>query len=228
MTESTIAVLAASGALLVLASTLAVRALRMRTRQTLDVMLGRVDHHLESISDSLRSALDRTEELEVDAVREHELTWDALATAHERLGYEAELELEIDKARTTRRPLSLVVLDVRDLTGSEGVEHVTALLERVTRAGDRVVRGGEKELVVLLPETAADAAWHFQGRLREELETSFAGAGAKLTVLTDVVEWKPNETSRSLGARARQAVDRANVTPLERRADALDMPGGPG
>ncbi|MDQ3672449.1 MAG: diguanylate cyclase [Actinomycetota bacterium] len=225
MTESTIAVFAASGAVLVLASTLAVRALRMRTRQRLEVMLGRVDHHLESISDALRSALDRAEELEVDAVREHELTWDALATAHERLGYEAELELEIDRARATRRPLSLVVLDVRDLARSEGVEHVTTLLERVTRAGDRVVRGGDDELVVLLPETTAEAAWHYQSRLRGELEKSFAGAGAKLTVLTDVVEWRPNETSRSLGARARQAVDRANVTPLERRADALDMPG---
>lgn len=228
MTESTIAVLAGSGAVLVLALMLVVRALRARTRRRFDAMLGRIDDHLGSISGSLRAALDRSDEVNADAVPEHELTWEGLASAHERLGYEAELESEVARARATQRPLSLVVLDVRDLAGPEGVDGVaaelSALLGRVTRTSDRVVRRGDDELVVLLPETPAEAAWRFHGRLRIELEKSFDQPGEKLTVLTDVVEWRPNETSTSFDARARQAAGRGGVQPLGRRTDGLDLP----
>ena len=221
--------LAGSGAALALALILAVRALRARTRRKFDAMLGRVDDHLESISGSLRDALDRSDEVKVDAVPEHELTWEGLAGAHARVGYEAELERQVNRARTTQRPLSLIVLDVHDLAGPEGVERIaaelSALLGRVTRASDRVVRRGDDELVVLLPETPADAAWRFHDRLCLELERSFDYPGEKLKLLTDVVEWRPNETSTSFDARARQSVGRANVTPLERRTDVFDMPG---
>ena len=121
------------------------------------------------------------------------------------------------------------MLDVHDLAGPEGVEttaaELAALVGRVTRANDRVIRRGDDELVVLLPETPADAAWRFHGRLRIELEKSFEYPGERLKPLTDVVEWRPNETSKSFDARARQSVDRANVKPLERRTDVFDMPG---
>jgi len=229
LTETTIAVLAMSGAALALAWVLVVRALRARTRRRFDVMLDRVDDHIGSISDSLRDALDRSDEIRADAVREHELTWEGLANAHERLGYEAELEREIIRARTTQRPLSLVALDVHDLAGSKGVERVaaelSALLGRVTRTSDRVVRRGDEELVVLLPETTEDGAQGFCGRLRAELKESFDNPSRKLTVSTGVVEWKPDESIRSFDARARRAVGRVNVEPFERRTDAHDLPG---
>ena len=228
MSESTIAALAASGAALALALVFIHRARRARTRRRFDAMLGRVDDHLGSISGSLRDALERSDEIRTDAVREHELTWEGLASAHQRLGYQAELEREVARARATRQPLSLVVLDVRDLAGPEGVDGVAAelssLLGRITRTSDRVVRRGDDELVVLLPETPAEAAWRFHGRLRVALEKSFDLPGEKLTVLTDVVEWRPNETSESFDARARQAAGQGGVQPLGRRADRLDLP----
>nr|MBA3376965.1 hypothetical protein [Actinomycetota bacterium] len=99
------------------------------------------------------------------------------------------------------------------------------LLGRVTRTSDRVVRRRDDQLVVLLPGTTAEGAWRFHGRLRVELEKSFGLPGEKLTVLTDVVEWKPNETSKSFDARAHRAGGGTDVEPLERRTDALDMPG---
>jgi len=229
LTETTIAVLAASGAVLTLALVLVVRAFRARTRRRFDAMLGRVDDHLGSISDSLQGALDRSDEVRADAVPEHELTWDVLASVRERLGYDAELEREVNRARTTQRPLSLIVLGVHDLAGSEAVERVAAelatLLGRVTRMSDKVLRRGNEELAVLLPETTAENAWRFHGRLRAELEKSFDDPSRKLTVSTGVVEWKPDESSRSFDTRARRAVGRANVELFERRSDALDLPG---
>lgn len=228
MSESTIAALAASGAALALALVLVHRAQRARTRRKFDAMLGRVDDHLGSISGSLRDALERSDEIRADAVQEHELTWEGLASSHERLGYEDELEREVGRARATQRPLSLIVLDVHDLAGSEAVDRVAAelssLLGRITRTSDRVVRRGDDELVVLLPETPADAAWHLHGRLRVELEKSFDHLGEKLTVLTDVVEWRPNETGKSFDARARQAAGPGGVQPLGRRTGGLDLP----
>ncbi len=221
--------LAVSGVALGAVLVLIARALRARTRRRFDAMLHRVDDHLGSISESLQDVLDRSVEVAADAVKEHELTWDGLASAHERPGYEAELEREVARATSTQRPLSLIVVGVRDLAGSEPIESVAAelltLLGRVTRTSDRVVRRGDDQLVVLLPGTTAEGAWRFHGRLRVELEKSFDRPGEKLTVLTDVVEWKPNETSKSFDARAHRAVGGGDVEPLERRTDALDMPG---
>jgi len=209
LTETTIAVLVATGAVLALAI-VAVRALRAHTRRRFDAMLGRVDDHLSSISDSLRDALDRSDEVKANTVREHELTWDGLTNAHQQHGYEAELEREVLRVRTSQRPLSLIVLDVHNLAAPHEIEQVAAdlaaLLARVTRTSDKVVRNRDDELVVLLPETSAEAAWRFHGRLRIELAKSFENPAERLTVLTDVVEWRPDETSKSFDARARRAV----------------------
>ncbi len=224
-----ITLLAASGAALSLALVLIAQALRARTRHRFEAMLRQVDEHLGSISDSVRDALDRSHEVMAGAVRADELTLDGLASTHVRRGYEAELEREVVRARTTQRPLSLVVVGVHDLAGSGSAEHVASelatLLGRVTRTSDTVVRRGAEELVVLLPDTATEEARRFDGRLRAELETSFDDPSRNRKVSTGVVEWTPNESSRAFDARAGQAVGRTDVERLHRRRDTLDLPG---
>ena len=219
-----IAELALMGAALTLALLLVMRMLWARSRRRFDAMLDRVDDQLGAISDSLRDAIERSDELKADAVQSYELTWDGIASPHERLGYGAELEQEVNRARATQQPLSLVVLDVHDLAGPEGVERtaaeLAALVGRFTRANDRVVRHGDDELVVLLPQTPAEAAWRFHERLRVELEKSFDQLGDRLTVLTDVVEWKPTATSQSLDARSRRVVGHG----IEGGSDVFDLP----
>ena len=74
---------------------------------------------------------------------------------------------------------------------------------------------------MLLPATTVDGGRRFHNRLREELEASF---DPKTTVSIGVVEWRPNETSTAFDARARAALDRDGIEPLERSRAALDMP----
>jgi diguanylate cyclase (GGDEF)-like protein len=89
-------VLAASGAALVLASSLVVRAVRAHTNRRIEAVVRKVDDHLGSISDVLREAIERSEEAKAHGVTERELTFDleellkdAVAEAAARTGAEA-------------------------------------------------------------------------------------------------------------------------------------------
>ncbi len=191
LTETTIAVLAASGVALALAIVSAVRIVRAQTRRRFEAMLVRVDDQLGSISASLRDAVERSDETTslVEAEREEIADLDAgLERAahrierHERgvgggpLAYAAELEREIAKAGAVQRPLTLVLIAVHQRTGSHDVERaateIAALLERVTRMGDIIVRRSSEEIGVLLPATTVEGGRRFDHRLRAELEGS--------------------------------------------------------
>ena len=93
-----------------------------------------------------------------------------------RCRYDVELEREIAKAGAVQRPLALVLIAVHQPTGSHDVERaateIAALLERVTRTGDIVVRRSPEEIGVLLPATTVEGGRRFDNRLRAELETS--------------------------------------------------------
>jgi diguanylate cyclase (GGDEF)-like protein len=89
-------VLAASGAALVLASSLVVRAVRAHTNRRIEAVVRKVDDHLGSISDVLREAIERSEEAKAHGVTERELTFDleelltdTVAEAAARTGAEA-------------------------------------------------------------------------------------------------------------------------------------------
>ena len=201
----------------------------------------RVDDQLGSISASLRDAVERSDETTslVEAEREEIADLDAgLERAahrierHERgvgggpLAYAAELEREIAKAGAVQRPLTLVLIAVHQRTGSHDVERaateIAALLERVTRMGDIIVRRSSEEIGVLLPATTVEGGRRFDHRLRAELEGSVDSHARVVSI--GVAEWKPGEAGTSLDARARAATERDGVKPLERSGDAFDLP----
>jgi len=199
-------------------------------------MLFQVDHQLGSISDSLREAVERSDEISAGTLAEREPVVDldaGLERAARRFlegggstdQYDLELEREIAKAGATHRPLALVLIAVHELVGprevGEAATEIAALVGRITRAGDIVVRRSSEEIGVLLPATTMDGGRRFHNRLRDELGASF---DPKATVSIGVVELRSNETSSSFDARARSALDRDGVELLERSRDALDMP----
>ena len=93
--------------------------------------------------------------------------------------FDERLEQELDRARRTGLPLSIAVIDVDHfkafndthghLAGDAALREVAAVLRRGVRSGDVAARYGGEEFVVLLPETAPEAAAERLDRLRESV-----------------------------------------------------------
>jgi diguanylate cyclase (GGDEF)-like protein len=73
LNELAISVLAASGAALLLACAVAVRAARAQANRRIEAVVNKVDDHLGSISDVLKDAVERSEEARANGVTEGEL-----------------------------------------------------------------------------------------------------------------------------------------------------------
>ncbi len=92
------------------------------------------------------------------------------------------LRQEIDRARRTERPLSLLMIDIDDFkrindahghqAGDRVLRHVAQLVGRMLRRSDTVARYGGEEFAVLLPEAALNEAESVAESLRAEIERS--------------------------------------------------------
>jgi two-component system cell cycle response regulator len=90
------------------------------------------------------------------------------------------LEQELEAARRSRRPLSLLMIDVDDFkrcndqhghpAGDEVLRHVAQLAARLLRRTDVVGRYGGEEFVVILPDAAAGGAAQAAESIRAEIE----------------------------------------------------------
>lgn len=226
-----IALVLAALALAAVAVALAMRA-RMRALRYATA-LGRLERELQSISQRIRSSVERSrpagtesddlnpkleellERIAADGsavVAFRQLAGEVapeVVPKRRRLprdsgGYELELERELARARRTGRPLSLVLVDV-DQPTADRLLQFAALLTRVTRVTDTVCRRRRDAFGILLPETSEDGARLFFRRVRDEAARTF-DSGTGTTFSTGIVELKPNETSEALDARARAAV----------------------
>ena len=175
---------------------------------------------LESLAAAAGPALTAARRL-ADAQRE--LT-DASTGLRNSSGYDLELERAVSRARETGRPLSLLILSRDELSGSPGTAGATdadvglrelaALLVRATRTTDVVCRRRTEQFGIVLPDTAGDPARQLYGRLLDAAgRTSFRTTG-QLTFASGLVEWRPDETSAALDARALAAVGQTRIEPL--------------
>ncbi|SEJ07915.1 PAS domain S-box-containing protein/diguanylate cyclase (GGDEF) domain-containing protein [Pseudomonas linyingensis] len=151
---------------------------------------------------------------------EHELRTltitDPLTGIHNRRYFLDHLDIELERRTRTRRPLSLVMLDidhfkrVNDTWGHDAGDQV--LQELCRRIGARLRRidmfcrlGGE-EFVIICPETEAGQAAHLAEALRQLVQdTPFAQVGA-VTASFGVSSARPGDSHESLLLRADQAL----------------------
>lgn len=140
---------------------------------------------------------------------------DELTGARNLRGYEAELEREVARARRTGRPLSLLALsldvaseaDPHSSLGSDpALREFAELLTHTARATDVLCRRDAKEFAFLLPETNAAGARTFLSRVRQVAATHTFTHAVPTMASAGSVDWRSNETSESLHARAMSAV----------------------
>jgi diguanylate cyclase (GGDEF)-like protein len=128
-----------------------------------------------------------------------------------RRGYEVELGREVARAHRTGRPLSVVLVGIRNgtettTTGeiSTSVDQVAQVLTRVTRKSDISCRRGDREFAILLPETRESGATVLTTRLREEAKRALGQSHS--TIAVGQVEWLPDEPVEALEARVEAAL----------------------
>jgi diguanylate cyclase (GGDEF)-like protein len=132
-------------------------------------------------------------------------------------GYEDELERAVSRARETGRSLSLLILSgdqPEDPEADAALQELAALLVRTTRATDVVCRRRAEQFGILLPDTAGDPARRVYGRLLEAATRESFRTTRQLTFASGLVEWRPNESSEALDARALAAVGQTRTEPL--------------
>ena len=102
------------------------------------------------------------------------------------------LDLELERARRTGRPVSLVIGDLDGLrtidgrggekAGDRALELVARDLEKWKRRIDRAARIGGEEFAVLLPETDQGGAFLVAERLRRAAHRTFSDVSTSVTI----------------------------------------------
>lgn len=131
---------------------------------------------------------------------------DALTGVSNRRGFDQRLAMEWDRAQRTRRPLSMLLIDVDHFkrvndtyghqVGDEYLRHIAQVLSAaLDRAADFIARYGGEEFAVLLPETDAFGASAVAGRIRTVMEkdAGIAEASCLTTVSVGVSTWSHEE-----------------------------------
>ena len=117
---------------------------------------------------------------------------DPLTGLDNRRALRYDFERELARADRTRRPLSLVVLDLDHfkrfndalghLAGDEALRRLAEILEEVTRASEIAARLGGEEFAIVAPETDEAGAIALAERVRIAVQSEFADATPPLTV----------------------------------------------
>jgi len=147
------------------------------------------------------------------AARERERdSLDPLTGARLRGAGTIELEREVARASRTRQPMSLAFVDVDNLksvndsqghaAGDRLLVEVAQILRAELRSYDLIIRHGGDEFVCVLAGMNQDQA---SVRLAQ-VNTALAAAPEHGSVTVGVVDLKPDETVRSLVARADMAL----------------------
>ncbi len=131
-------------------------------------------------SDRLQKAFQRAQDLENELRNQAHL--DPLTALNNRRWLFTEFDREFARARRTRRPLSVMILDadhfkqINDTYGHGCGDEVLCMLARVlsqtVRNTDALARIGGEEFAVMMPETDATAARELAERIRAQVAST--------------------------------------------------------
>ena len=117
---------------------------------------------------------------------------DSLTSLLNRRGFEELFEIELERARRSGRPLSVIIGDldafkaVNDrfghAAGDHALEMLSEILQTVKRRIDTAARVGGEEFAVIAPESDHHAAYILAERMRREVRAAFAHEPFPLTI----------------------------------------------
>ncbi len=188
---------------------------RQRNEQSRE-MLSRLDQRLrdtEAETTRLKRLLDE---------ERARASQDSLTGIWNRGAFDKRLGEEVSRARRSKRPLSLMFLDIDHFkrlndtfghqAGDRVLAHVAQIIASSLRAHDFLARYGGEEFVVLMPDTASDAALQVAERVRNAVaETGFRfqGRPVQVTLSAGVADLNEDEEAAALLERSDQALYRA-------------------
>lgn len=161
------------------------------------------DGNLIAVVETLR---DMTDQKRAEAALKTLATSDGLTGLANRRSFDQTLSVEWSRAQRTRKPLSLLLVDVdhfklyNDLhghqKGDECLRAVASLMARATRPADLSARYGGEEFAMILPETDHSGACRVAERLRDVLarlglEHGAPGVGPRVTLSVGVATQVP-------------------------------------
>lgn len=188
------------------------------TAPQLDLLLKAAGRIADELMNSYRDELVQPDAVPQWRSREHWAALERLALTDRLTGLsnrhagEQALDRELARARRTKSPVSLTLIDVDyfkfvndrsgHAAGDDVLKQVSKVLTSTFRASDLAVRWGGDEFLVLLPDVPLAGATSFAERARSQVEgLSFPGVGA-VTISAGVVQVRPDEDARNAVRRA--------------------------
>jgi diguanylate cyclase len=167
-----------------------------------------------------------TRQLQASLVREQiNATTDPLTGVPNRLAYEQRVALEFKRWKRFGRPLCLVAWDIDHFkrindghghqAGDAVIRSVARLLAQRIRETDFLARYGGEEFVMLLVDTAPEAAMAVLDKLRRTIAEQLVrvdGGAVKVTASAGLAEFRGQEDPDAVFARADRALYRAKQT----------------
>jgi diguanylate cyclase (GGDEF)-like protein/putative nucleotidyltransferase with HDIG domain len=142
---------------------------------------------------------------------------DPLTKLSNRRGFRELLDLELERARRSGAPMTLLVGDIDHFkevndrsghhVGDAALQRVARLLERGKRQIDGAARVGGEEFALILPDTDDQGAFVIAERLRCDLREEFSGDTVAITISFGVAGYPQHgETAASLLRAADEAL----------------------
>ena len=140
---------------------------------------------------------------------EQQASIDILTGIFNRMKFEEYFDLEVQKAKMHRNPLSIILLDIDDFKkindtfghneGDEVIKSISNLLTKNVRGTDTLSRWGGEEFVILLPSTSLEQAKIVANNLRRIIfEHDFNIPQQKISCSFGVAIYNPEDTKEKL------------------------------
>jgi diguanylate cyclase (GGDEF)-like protein len=152
---------------------------------------------------------------------------DVLTGLHNRRGFQEVFDTELERARRSGQPLSLVVGDLDHFksvndgfghgAGDSALERLSLILRTAKRRIDTAARIGGEEFAVILPDSDQHAAFILAERMRREVRESFVYEPFELTISLGVATFPLHGTTvAELVSQADQALYAAKALGRDR------------